>query len=307
MTRKRRTKLQTEILDNQILSELSIRHPQSVRHVFYRMTDPRLEEPVPKTEHGYYQVMHRISELRERGSLPWHYVVDLSRRALQYPTYRGLSDFLKRAGRSYRTDPWADHPTMLSVWAESRSIASVIEGICYEWRLPLFPSVGFSSKTFLYEAARSISHDYQAGKSVTMLYMGDYDPAGCIIDEAIEEGISLRLSELVNQMVHIEFLRIAVNEDQIEEHNLPTKPRKSSELRKPEIKQTVEIESMPVELLKNILEKRIESILPKADLKAAFEHEDGDFEILTRISNLLQAEERNLVPPASSSLALRSD
>ena len=31
---------------------LSVDHPQSVRHVFYRMTDPRLPVPIAKTDQG---------------------------------------------------------------------------------------------------------------------------------------------------------------------------------------------------------------------------------------------------------------
>jgi hypothetical protein len=53
MTRIRRTKAQTAQLEAQIFDVLAQDHPQSVRHVFYRMTDPRLPEPVLKTERGY--------------------------------------------------------------------------------------------------------------------------------------------------------------------------------------------------------------------------------------------------------------
>jgi hypothetical protein len=40
--RARRTRERIEQLDAQILDVLREDHPQSVRHVFYRMTDPRL-------------------------------------------------------------------------------------------------------------------------------------------------------------------------------------------------------------------------------------------------------------------------
>ena len=44
-------------------------HPQSVRHVFYRMTDPRLEEPVEKSDHGYRHVQDRLKKLRRAGRI----------------------------------------------------------------------------------------------------------------------------------------------------------------------------------------------------------------------------------------------
>lgn len=50
MTRTRRTKAEVDRLRAQILVTLRHDHPQSVRHIFYRMTDPRLECPAEKSE-----------------------------------------------------------------------------------------------------------------------------------------------------------------------------------------------------------------------------------------------------------------
>lgn len=58
--RRRRTRAEVDALDKQILDVLAGDHPQSVRHVFYRMTDPRLPEPVEKSERAYIE---RMAEL----------------------------------------------------------------------------------------------------------------------------------------------------------------------------------------------------------------------------------------------------
>jgi hypothetical protein len=53
-TRKRRTKAELEQLDNQMLQILVDDHPQSVRHMFYRMTDPNLPmNPAKSTAAGW--------------------------------------------------------------------------------------------------------------------------------------------------------------------------------------------------------------------------------------------------------------
>ena len=57
LKRIRRTDAQIAQLDEQIIDVLKEDHPQSVRHIFYRMTDPRLPEP-----HG---------RCVERGAWPW--------------------------------------------------------------------------------------------------------------------------------------------------------------------------------------------------------------------------------------------
>lgn len=65
--RDRRTKERMQMLDRQILDVLREDHPQSIRHVYYRMTNPRLAEPVPKTDQGYKQVQARCTVLRRNG------------------------------------------------------------------------------------------------------------------------------------------------------------------------------------------------------------------------------------------------
>ena len=53
--RQRRTKAQVEQLENPTVKVLAFDYPQSVRHGFYRMTDPRLPEPVAKTDKGSHE------------------------------------------------------------------------------------------------------------------------------------------------------------------------------------------------------------------------------------------------------------
>ena len=76
----RRSKDQIAQLEAQIMDVLREDHPQSVRHVFYRMTDPRLPEPVEKSQAGYRQVQDRITRMRKAGRLAYGWISDLTRR-----------------------------------------------------------------------------------------------------------------------------------------------------------------------------------------------------------------------------------
>ena len=89
IARPRRTKLQVEQLELQIVDILEEDHPQSVRHVFYRLTDPRLQEPVEKTESGYRQVVDRLVKMRRGGRIPYGWISDSSRAGYHVPTYKG--------------------------------------------------------------------------------------------------------------------------------------------------------------------------------------------------------------------------
>ena len=161
--RRRRTKAQVEQLDAQILDVLLEDHPQSIRHVFYRMTDPRLPEPVEKTEHGYQQVQNRITKLRRSGRLPYGWITDASRRGYYTNTFSGSGDFLSQMMGLYRADLWQDANVYVEVWSESRSIAGVIEDDCSELAVSLYPAGGFTSISLAYQAAEYIIDGETAG------------------------------------------------------------------------------------------------------------------------------------------------
>ena len=262
----RRTRAQIAQLERQIYDVLATDNPQSVRHVFYRMTDPRLPEPVDKTEQGYEQVGRRMSAMRRRGDLPYGWVSDATRRGYHVETYRDAGEYLRAMAGMYRADLWRGAAAHVEVWVESRSMAGVILHDCEALAVSLYPAGGFSSLTFTYEAAEAIRHEIEHGKrSVEVLYIGDFDPAGVLIDGSIET----ELREHLGDTAPLTFHRLAVNEDQIARYNLPTKPRKAGDLRRPDIRATVEAEAMPAGNLRAMLRAKVESFLPAGAIERA--------------------------------------
>ena len=272
MTRTRMLKADVEQLERQIYEVLSEDHPQSVRHVFYRMTDPRLPVTVDKTEAGYIQVQNRMVKMRRSGSLPYGWVSDATRRGWFTDTYTSTAHFLRSVANFYRRDLWASVDTYVEVWCESRSIAGVIERTCDKWAVPLYPSGGFSSLTLAYQSAEAIRWELGAGKNrALILYVGDYDPAGVLIDRSIESELLQHLGD-----VDLEFRRIAINEDQIVDMDLPTKPRKVGDRRATHIESTVEAEAMPAHLLRELLEENISTLIPERELNAVLVAEESE-------------------------------
>ena len=160
----------------------------------------------------------------------------------------------------YRGDLWRDWDDYVEVWCESRSIAGVIQDECEALAVSLYPAGGFASMTLLYEAA-CIIKQIEPRKNVHIAYIGDYDPAGVLIDENIKDG-------LIEHGVRVNLHRIAINEEQIAEFSLPTKPRKETDRRRLDIGETVEAEAMPAVTLRTLLREKIESFLPAGALQA---------------------------------------
>jgi hypothetical protein len=188
--RDRRTSARVDQLDAQILDVLREDHPQSVRHVYYRMTNPRLPEPVEKTDRGYRHVQDRLVKLRRAGRLPFNWVSDSTRRGYHTPTYRSEAEFLLSMKGHYRADLWQQSDFYCEVWTESRSLAGVVEKDCRELAVSLYPAGGFSSLTLAYQSAEVIN-DYSAGRPVVIFYIGDYDPAGVIESLLPERALAI--------------------------------------------------------------------------------------------------------------------
>jgi len=273
ITRRRRTKAQVEQLESQIFEVLRADHPQSVRHVFYRMTDPRLPEPVAKSEKGYAHVQNRITQMRRADALPYDWITDATRAGWHVATFDGSEDFIRRVAGLYRADLWASADRYVEVWAESRSIAGVIRADCRELAVSLYPCGGFSSITLAYEAAKEINAQM---KPVEIIYIGDHDPAGVLIDRALEREIR----EHLGPWVEMNFHRLAITPEQIEKHDLPTKPRKKSDRRAPHIKATIEAEALAAGVLRALLREAVEQFLPPRALEVARVAEQSERELL---------------------------
>lgn len=282
--KRRRTNAELATLDEQIVAVLSEDHLQSVRHVYYRMTDPRLQEPVEKTENGYDLVQRRILVLRRSGVVPYDWISDATRRGYLLNTFSSAGDFVARMNGLYRADLLKGCSTYVKVWAESRSIAGVIQNDCEELTVKLYTSGGFTSATLAFQAAENINAESN-GRAVQILYIGDYDQSGLLIDRSIESEMRSHLDDDVEMY----FDRIAINEEQIEAWDMTIKPRKETDTRSPQVKYTVEAEAMPASVLRGLLRDRIEVLLPPDALHVAKVAEEYERAYLRRMAMIMKA------------------
>ncbi|WP_313297385.1 hypothetical protein [Diaphorobacter sp.] len=280
--RERRSKDRLNTLDEQIIAVLREDHPQSVRHVFYRMTDPRLAEPVEKSDRGYRHVQDRCVKLRRAGRIPYSWIADMSRRGYFTNTFAGAGDFIRRMSGYYRADLWKDSQYRCEVWAESRSIASVLTDECEELAVSLYPCGGFASLSFAHAAAEEHNTSSDT-RPLIVLYVGDYDPAGVLIDQALERELRTHL----RSDIAMDFRRIAINEDQVTQYDLPTKPRKDGDKRSQHVAYTVEAEAMPARVLRKILRDEVEDLLPQDALYSAKVAEQSERAHLARMATIL--------------------
>ena len=285
--RRRRSNSQIADLRSAILDVLRADHPQSVRHVYYRLTDPRLNCAVEKTENGYEHVQRQLSQMRKEGALSYSWITDSTRMGYFVDTFDDAADFLERVSGLYRIDAWKQAGHYTEVWCESRSIAGVIRPLCQEFGISLYPAGGFTSITLPYEAATDIDRAVLGTeRSIEILYVGDFDQAGVLIDRDIEA----KLRGHLRTRNEVTFHRVAINEDQVLEFDLPKKQRKENDKRAPQVKWTVEAEALPAHILRDLLRAKIESFLPEQALQVAKVAEQSERDYLNRLAALMKGE-----------------
>lgn len=279
--RKRRSQTQIIQLRQQMYDVLAEDNPQSVRHVFYRQTDPRLPEPVEKTEGGYVTGQRQLTQMRREGLIPYGWISDATRRGFFIETHESMVDAVEATARFYRRSVWTQTPVYAEVWCESRSIAGVIQGETEKYAIPLYPAGGFTSLSLAYQAASNIRH-CAAGRPVHVIYIGDWDAAGVLIDRKIEEELKKHLPDH-----EITFHRIAITQEQINLMRLPTKPAKGDKRGGFE-GDTVEAEAMPAGILRELLQDKIESFIPAQTLEVVAAAEESERVLLRGIAAQLR-------------------
>ena len=97
-----------------------------------------------------------------------------------------------------------------------------------------------------------------------MPILGDFDPAGVLIDRHVEA----------------ELRRLAINPEQIAAFDLPEKPRKAGDRRRLDIEQTVEAEAMPAGEMRRLVREAVESYLPAGALQTVRIAEQSEREMV---------------------------
>ena len=255
-----------------IVAEIS---PCSVRQTFYQTTVRGLMD---KTERGYIKVQRALVAMRRAGRVPYGWIVDGTRWMHKPSSYSSLEQALKRTAESYRRAVWDEQDVRVEIWLEKQGLVGVIIGITAEFDVPLYVSRGFSSLTYLAEAAEEIE---ACGKPTYIYHLGDHDPSGREAGEHIERELR-RLAPNID----IHFERLSVTMAQIADLDLPSRPTKDTDTRARKFKAefgtaSVELDAVHPDTLRQIVRDAIEQHIDFRQLEVLRIAEAEERKILT--------------------------
>lgn len=249
--------------------------PITCRGLFYQLVS---RGTIDKTETEYKSTIVRLTgEMRRSGDLPWRWLADNTRWMRKPRTHDGLEDALMATAHAYRRSLWASADTYVEVWLEKDALASVVYEVTNTYDVPLMVSRGYASLSFLHSAATDITAHR---KPTHLYYLGDWDPSGVDIPRKIEAT----LRELAPK-ADITFTRLAVNGEQIDELNLPTRPTKKNDTRaKNWTGGSVEVDAIPPAVLRGMVTDAIEAHVDRDELERLEVAEESERDLLYRIA-----------------------
>jgi hypothetical protein len=272
---RRPTKAEMEARFDAIFDIVEEINPCGVRQSFYQTSVRGL---LDKTEADYDKVQRALVAMRRSGRVPYGWIVDGTRWMHKPASYGSLEQALRRTAQTYRRAIWDEQDVRVEFWLEKEGLAGTILPVTAEYDVPLYVSRGFSSITYLSEAADDIR---EADKPTYIYHLGDFDPSGVNAGEKIEET----LQEMAPDS-EIVFERLAVQPWQIEQWNLPTRPTKPSDTRSRGFGSiSVELDAIDPERLRLLVRQAIEKHLPRRQfeiLKAAEQSERNIIRQLVR-------------------------
>jgi hypothetical protein len=150
------------------------------------------------------RVYRLLTGARERGEIPWEWIVDESRSLERTATWDDPEEYARCVASSYRRDFWTQQPVRVEVWSEKGTVRGVLAPVLEEYAVGFRVMHGFSGATTLHEIAQD-----DDGRPLIIIYVGDYDPSGMWMSERDLPG---RISRYGGD--HIEVWRIAITAKQ---------------------------------------------------------------------------------------------
>lgn len=153
-----------------ILAEIQ---PASVRAVCYRLFAAGAIGSMGKNETA--KVSRALVWAREKGMIPWAWIVDETRGVERTPAWDDPESLLSAAVYQYRKDYWQDQPLRIEVWSEKGTVRGTLKPVLDKYGVAFRVMHGFGSATALHDAAEATTY---ANKGTVVLYVGDRDPSG---------------------------------------------------------------------------------------------------------------------------------
>ena len=259
-----------------ILAEYAAYLPMTNRQIFYRLVGTR---GYPKTEQAYARLCEYLNRARRAGMIDFSAIRDDGTQSEGGTGYSGVEHWM-RAIRYY-AEGYSHNLTEgqryhRELWVEAGGMVPQAAAVAGDYDVITYSAGGFNGLTDKHETAERLARQR---KPCIVFHVGDLDPSGLAIVDALAEDVTLMARGIARRRGRdalVQFIRVAVTEDQVAEHGLPTAPQKGSDNRGEWMDETVQCEALPPDVLAATIRAAIEEYTDLDQVAAM--REQGDRE-----------------------------
>jgi hypothetical protein len=223
--------------------------PTSVRFLFYELVARRIVSKSGKRPDQIVSIA--LTDLRQRGHVPWDWIVDETREVEDFSGSATLADDWLQYLHAACIDPWRGRIPFIIT--ESRSLAGVLRDMCRDYRIRITATNG-QVGGFLHTdvGPRLLRVRGPVG------YLGDYDLAG----GDIEDNTRSVLEGIVGEQ--LDWTRLALTRKQVERYDLPTITKTDKRFKHGGgTHEAVETEALSQTLIVDIVRTWLDGLLPQ--------------------------------------------
>lgn len=269
-----------------VLDEYRAQLPMTARQIFYRLVGAY---NYPKTERDYKNLCEKLVRARRAQLIRFNDIRDDGTAALGgdhgFVDPEAFYEYLRQSWRGYGRKIREGQPYRIELWCEAAGMAPQLERVADDFGVGVYSTGGFSSVTVTYEIAERA---LRADEDTVFLHVGDYDPSGeSIFDAMTTDALHFYAGRsgggsLADYEDEFRAVRVALTEDQVAEHDLPTAPPKASDSRSRNWDgETCQAEAMPPDLLAETVRAALEE-WTDMDLVERVQSEADDEQIAIR-------------------------
>lgn len=198
-------------------------HKMTLRQLYYQMVARGF---IPNEQAQYKKLGRVLTNAREAGMMSWSILEDLGRNCTHPYVRESQEGVLRGIERDLQLDRWEPLDHYVEVWVEKQALEGIVRRACQPMYTPFMACKGYLSATEAYEAGKRYEAAIARGKQPVLIHLGDHDPSGIHMTQDNRDRVNL-----FAHSHDVTVRRIALNMDQVEEHNPPPNPAKEDDSR----------------------------------------------------------------------------
>lgn len=147
----------------------------TLRQLYYQLVS---REVIPNRVSEYAKLSNLLKEGRMAGIVDWGAIEDRLRVPKSPAKWESPEEIMDAVTSQYRKDRMKSQTSYLEVWVEKDALSGVLSRVTSVYGVPILVNRGYSSVSAIYDAYNRFSEQIKDGKSVEIIYLGDFDPSG---------------------------------------------------------------------------------------------------------------------------------